>query len=86
MYGDVLRIYSDIEKRLKARNAYSSKALNAIIFATYYRLVGTAQPLTDRISFPCDLNRFLMSLLEPGNSFRARSWPLQRTAFKWKAH
>lgn len=39
MYGDVLRIYAEIHKRIKSNNQYVSNAINAIIFATYYRLV-----------------------------------------------
>lgn len=39
MYGDVLRINDDIRKRIASQNRYASKAMNAIIFATYYRLV-----------------------------------------------
>lgn len=40
MYGDVLRIYDEAQKRILARNQYTSSAINAIVFATYYRLVG----------------------------------------------
>lgn len=39
MYGDVLRINDEIQKRIAAQNRYASNAINAIIFATYYRLV-----------------------------------------------
>lgn len=39
MYGDVLRINDEIRKRIAARKQYASSAINAIIFATYYRLV-----------------------------------------------
>lgn len=40
MYGDVLRIYDEVKKRILAQNRYVSNAINAIVFATYYRLVG----------------------------------------------
>lgn len=39
MYGDVLRINDEIQRRIAAQNRYASSAMNAIIFATYYRLV-----------------------------------------------
>lgn len=39
MYGDILRINDEIQKRIAAQNMYASSAINAIIFATYYRLV-----------------------------------------------
>lgn len=39
MYGDVLRINDEIRKRIASQNRYASSAINAIIFATYYRLV-----------------------------------------------
>ncbi|XP_055323929.1 pentatricopeptide repeat-containing protein 2, mitochondrial-like [Sitodiplosis mosellana] len=38
MYGDVLRIYDEVKKRILAQNQYVSNAINAIVFATYYRL------------------------------------------------
>ncbi|XP_031628867.1 pentatricopeptide repeat-containing protein 2, mitochondrial-like isoform X2 [Contarinia nasturtii] len=37
-YGDVLRIYHEIEKRILDQNRYVSNEINAIIFATYFRL------------------------------------------------
>lgn len=40
MYGDVLRIYDEVKGRILAQNRYVSNAINAIVFATYYRLVG----------------------------------------------
>lgn len=39
MLGDVLRIYEEIRKRIQANKQFVPAAINAIIFATYYRLV-----------------------------------------------
>lgn len=40
MYGDVLRVNDTIQKRIKERKLFSPNSINAIVFATYYRLVG----------------------------------------------
>lgn len=39
-FGDLLRIYEVIRKRIIVNKQYVPSTINAIIFATYYRLVG----------------------------------------------
>lgn len=39
MYGELLRLYDDIRKRIQANNQYIPAAICAIVFASYYRLV-----------------------------------------------
>lgn len=45
LYNDVLRIYAEVKKRTSERNMYVSSAVNAIVFATYFRLVGAEYTL-----------------------------------------
>lgn len=58
MYGDVLRLYAEMRKRIAARNQTVPSALNAIVFATYYRLVNAIYN-----SYNLKLRKFIQILL-----------------------
>lgn len=53
MYGDVLKINDEIRKRIAAQKRYASSAINAIVFATYYRLVRAQFIIIVQCTYSC---------------------------------
>lgn len=50
-FGDLLRIYKVIQKRIITEKSCGSYVINAIIFATYFRLVGANVSLSWSANF-----------------------------------